>query len=88
MEAYANLWSQCAAQWGAGPGFKNRVERLIREWFESQTELHQRLEAVSTALWEENVVRPLERLSDESAGELPEIAGASNVVPFARTASA
>ena len=87
MEADASLWTKCAAQWGAGPGFKNRVERLIREWFESQTELHQRLEGVLAALWEENVIRPLQRLSDEAAGELPETAGTSNVVPFARTAS-
>lgn len=87
MEADANLWTKCAAQWGAGPGFKNRVGRLIREWFESQTVLHQRLEGVLAALWEENVIRPLERLSDESAGELPEVGGTANVVPFARTAS-
>lgn len=36
------------------------------------------------ALWEEAVVRPLERLSDESAGELPEDIRPANVVPFAR----
>ena len=28
------LWSQCATQWGAGPGFKVRVARTIRDWFE------------------------------------------------------
>ena len=72
LEADVSLWSHCAAQWGAGPGFKVRVERIIRDWFEKQTELNQKLEGVMAALWEEAVVRPLERLSDESAGELPE----------------
>ena len=60
--------------WGCGPtarrngalgqGFKVRVERIIRDWFENQTELNQKLEGVMAALWEETVVRPLERLSD------------------------
>jgi len=35
-------------------------------------------------LWEEAVVRPLERLSDESAGEPAEDIRLANVVPFAR----
>ena len=72
LEADVGLWSDCAAQWGAGPGFKVRVERIIRDWFERQTELNQKLEDVMAALWDETVVRPLERLSDESASELPE----------------
>ena len=84
LEADVSLWSHCAAQWGAGPGFKVRVERIIRDWFEKQTELNQKLEGVMAALWEEAVVRPLERLSDESAGELPEDIRPANVVPFAR----
>lgn len=72
LEADVDLWSRCAAQWGAGPGFKVRVERIIREWFEARTELNQKLETVMVALWEESVIRPLERLSDEGAGELPD----------------
>jgi len=88
LEADVGLWSHCAAQWGAGPGFKARVERIIREWFEKQTELNQKLEAVMAALWEEAVVRPLERLSDESAGELPDDIRPANVVPFARRVTA
>ena len=88
LEADVGLWSHCAAQWGAGPGFKGRVERIIRDWFEKQTELNQKLEGVMAALWEETVVRPLERLSDESAGELPEDIRPANVVPFARRVTA
>jgi hypothetical protein len=88
LEADVGLWSKCALQRGAGPGFKVRVERLIREWFEAQTELNQKLEDIMASLWESSVVRPLVRLSDESAGELPEDAQPANVVPFARPVSA
>jgi transcriptional regulator with XRE-family HTH domain len=88
LEADVSLWSRCAAQWGAGPGFKGRVERIIRDWFEAQTELNQKLEGVMAALWEEAVVRPLERLSDESADDLPEDIRSANVVPFAFPMSA
>jgi len=65
-----------------GSGLKVRVERIIRNWFEKQTELKQK--GILAAMWEEAVVRPLERLSDESAGELPEDIRPANVVPFAR----
>lgn len=68
---------------GDGPGLKVRVERIIRNWFENQTELNQKLKGILAALWEEAVVRPLERLPDESAGELPEDIRPANVVPFA-----
>lgn len=88
LEADAALWQKCAAEWGAGPGFKARVERRIREWFDAQTELHQALEGVLARLWEETVVKPLERLSDESAAEPAEHQKPTNVVPFARTVSA
>jgi hypothetical protein len=84
LEADVEPWSNCAAQWGAGPGFRVRAERIIRDWFEAQTALNQRLEGVMAALWEETVVRPLERLSNESAGELPDDTRPANVVPFTR----
>lgn len=88
LEDDIGLWSHCAAQWGAGPGFKARVERIIRTLFDSQTELNQKLESVMAAFWEETVVRPLVRLSDESAGELPEDIRPANIVPFARRVTA
>lgn len=87
LEADVALWTKCASQWGQGPGFKGRVEHLIRDWFEAQTELNQKLEGVMAALWEEAIVRPLGRLSDESAGELPDEIRAANVIPFARPVS-
>jgi hypothetical protein len=82
LESDVALWSSCASQWGAGPGFKGRVERIIREWFEVQTELNQKLETVMAALWYDAVVRPLERLSDEGAGEPSPLGDANNVVTF------
>ncbi len=87
LENDVAFWSACARQWGAGPGFKQRVETLITEWFEDKTELTQKLENVIAALWEENVIRPLQRLTDESAAEPPPDS-LSNVVPFARPVSA
>lgn len=87
LEADVDLWSRCAAQWGAGAGFKVRVERIIREWFEARTELNQKLETVMAALWEESVIRPLERLSDEGAGELPDDTSAT-AVPLVEIATA
>jgi hypothetical protein len=82
LEADIALWSDCSAQWGAGPGFKHRVERIIRDWFEAQTELNQKLERVMAALWDQTVVRPLERLSNESAGDLPEHIRSVNKAPL------
>jgi transcriptional regulator with XRE-family HTH domain len=87
LEADAALWSRCVAQWGAGPGFKMRVERLIRDWFEAQTELNQKLETIMASIWEESVIKPLERLSDESADEQSDEARPINVVPFTRPLS-
>lgn len=88
LQADVGLWSHCAAQWGAGPGFKSRVEGIIRAWFEKQTELNQKLEGVMAARWGKIVVRPLERLSDESADELPDDVRPTNVLPFAPRVSA
>jgi transcriptional regulator with XRE-family HTH domain len=87
LEDDVKLWSACASQWGAGPGFKHRVEKRITEWFEAKTDLTQKLEDVIAALWEENVIRPLQRLTDESAAEPPP-ESLANVVPFARPVSA
>jgi len=81
------LWANCANQWGAGPGFKHRVEKNVTDWFEKRTDLTQKLENVIAALWDENVVRPLQRLTDESAAE-PPLGVSANVVPFTRGVSA
>jgi hypothetical protein len=79
LGADATLWSKCAAQWGKGPGFKNRVECIIRDWFEVQTELNQKLETAIASRWEEVVVRPLGRLSGESVSDLRENNPVANV---------
>ncbi|SEA73445.1 helix-turn-helix domain-containing protein [Nitrosospira multiformis] len=79
LGADATLWSKCAAQWGKGPGFKNRVECIIRDWFEVQIELNQKLEIAIASRWEEVLVRPLGRLSGESVSDLRENNPVANV---------
>lgn len=86
LETDVALWSKCAGQWGAGPGFKVRVEKIIQEWFEARTDLNQKLETVMAALWKESIIRPLKRLSDERAGEIPD--DNAQAKPFAEVATA
>lgn len=81
------LWSRCSSQWGAGPGFKVHVGRIVEKWFEEHVELNQRLETLTAALWDQCVLKPLERLSVESAQEMPEQESSDNIIPFARAAS-
>jgi hypothetical protein len=80
------LWTKCAGQWGRGA--RGRVEHIIRNWFKAQIELNQKLEGVMAALWEDAIVRPFERLSNESARKLPEEIRSPKVIPFARPVSA
>jgi hypothetical protein len=83
LEADVGLWSQCSAQWGAGPGTRSASARIIRDGFEKRADLNQKLEGVMSALCEEIVVSLLERLSNESAGELPADIRPANIRPFA-----
>ena len=69
LESDQAFWSECASQWGKGPGFKNRVKTLVDGWFETHPDLVDDLESVIASLWEANVLQPLKRLSDENAGE-------------------
>lgn len=85
------LWSRCYSAWGADRGgvrFKDWVNNELVAWFDERPELVQQLEEALSRLWKEIVVLPLERLSDESAGELPDDIRAANVIPFARPVSA
>jgi transcriptional regulator with XRE-family HTH domain len=79
-------WSQCAGEWGQGPGFKMRVAAHLEKWFGDRTDLKQTLEELIASLWEQNIVAPLMRLAEEAAPEAD--LATSNVVPFPRTLSA
>lgn len=79
------VWAQCAAEWGAGPGFKLRVAKKLEDWFESRSELKERLETMVSNLWEAKVLAPLFRLVDEAA-PVPEGTATQNVVEFRQRA--
>lgn len=85
MEVYreplsqATVWNQCAAQWGAGPGFTSRVAEILKAWFEKETALKDRLEEITNTLWDQLVIAPMRRLVAENA---PEVTLGGNVIPF------
>lgn len=81
----SRVWSDCASEWGRGPGFKVRVAEHLEGWFGKETKLKERLEQMVNGLWEQKVIAPLERLVEESAPEVPQ--DASNVVAFKARAS-
>ncbi|MBA4095638.1 MAG: XRE family transcriptional regulator [Rhodospirillum sp.] len=73
MEVYrepltqASVWSECVDEWGRGPGFKMRVAGHLEQWFASRPDLKETLEKVVCGLWDEYVVMPLLRLSEETS---------------------
>lgn len=85
MEVYrgplsqATVWATCAGHWGAGGGFKARVTADLKQWFESRTDLKEKLEEITNMLWDQLVIAPMKRLVAENA---PEVGQLSNIVPF------
>lgn len=80
----APVWAECAAEWGAGPGFKMRVAQKLEQWFESRADLKDRLETTVNSLWETTVLAPLMRQADEAA-PAPDATSLENVLPFRRS---
>ncbi|MEL6059452.1 helix-turn-helix domain-containing protein [Methylobacterium sp. DCY52] len=76
------LWQQCAAEWGRGPGFKDRVGGHLEGWFKTEKQYLDKVEEGVTASWEKQVIAPLMRLADESAPQEMGVGGYSNVVAF------
>ena len=76
----SSVWSDCASEWGRGPGFKLRVAEHLESWFAKKAKLKDRLEQMVNGLWEEMVIAPLVRLVEESAPEADPMSG--NVIPF------
>jgi hypothetical protein len=63
------VWSACAGEWGRGPGFKNRVAAHLEGWFSSENKLKEALEVLIESLWDQSVILPLLRLSQDGASE-------------------
>lgn len=74
------VWTDCASEWGQGPGFKQRVAAHLENWFTKETKLKERLEQTVHGIWDRQVIAPLMRLVEESAPEAEATAG--NVIPF------
>ncbi|AWV18248.1 XRE family transcriptional regulator [Methylobacterium sp. XJLW] len=76
------VWQQCAAEWGKGSGFKDRVAKHLEDWFQAEKQHLDKVEEGVTASWEKQVIAPLMRLADESAPQESGAGAYSNVVAF------
>jgi hypothetical protein len=63
------VWNACSSEWGRGPGFKTRVADHLEQWFARNGPLKDKLEDIATGFWEQTVISPLLRLSDETASD-------------------
>lgn len=67
-----SVWSDCASEWGRGPGFKDRVVGHLNRWFdETRPDLKEALDERLGALWERAVIAPLMQLTEEGEPEDP-----------------
>lgn len=69
------VWQHCASEWGQGAGFKGRVANRLEQWFDGNAGLKEKLEEIATGFWEQLVIHPVLRLSEETAPESPTHAG-------------
>jgi len=69
LEGAVALWSACENRWGRGPGYRNDVADLVRDWFldPDRNGLHRSLERRVLAAWEKEVLQPLRSLCDKTS---------------------
>ena len=83
------VWSECASEWGRGPGFKGRVEDHLAGWFDgTRADLKEVLEERLAALWQRTVIAPLLQLTEEHDPDDDNHEEDENVVAFPSSASA
>jgi len=53
LKADSTFWQDCMAEWGQGPGYKNRVAEHNRDWFnnEARRRLEEELKALVGREW-------------------------------------
>ena len=66
LESDVGLWSECENRWGRGPGYRDDVADLVRDWFlaHERSGLHRSLERRVLAAWKTEVLQPLHSLYD------------------------
>ena len=71
LKADPALWASCENEWGRGPGYRDRVARWTREWFnaEPRKELEQELAEVISREWD----AVLNRLSSLLETDVPAV---------------
>jgi transcriptional regulator with XRE-family HTH domain len=82
LKQAAELWSECAGEWGGGSGFRQRVKARLQKWFEEKTALKDKLEQIVKIRWSETVLDELRRLCDEDRGSADD--ATATVVQFRR----
>lgn len=53
------FWNLCLAEWGMGPGYRERVTNRCKNWFDDgkREELNQRVQTLLSNLWAESLAR-------------------------------
>ena len=65
-----SVWTNCASEWGRGPGFKDRVIGHLQKWFdETRPDLKETLDDRLNALWERTVIAQLMEMTEEHQAE-------------------
>ena len=84
-----SVWTDCASEWGRGPGFKNRVVEHLHRWFDdARPDLKEVLDERLSGLWERVVIAPLMQLTEEHEPEDNPLPNAENIIALRSAVSA
>ncbi len=83
------IWTDCASEWGQGPGFTRRVAQNLQKWFDdTRPDLKESLDERLNALWERTVIGPLMQLTEEHEHPESSVSSAENIIAFRPAVSA